>query len=223
MNGKLIVIEGLDGSGKATQTSLLCEKYSNREIMFRRLSFPNYESPSSALVKMYLGGEFSKTPEGVNPYAASVFYAADRCAGYLKDWKKDYEKGMIFVADRYTTSNEIYQMSKLPFGQWDEFLDWTEDFEYRKLGIPKPDKVVYLDMSVEVSQRLMSARYGGDESKKDIHESSVEFLKHCREAALYAAGKLSWSVIRCDDGETARGIAEISEEIEKAVGDIVFG
>ena len=221
MKGKLIVIEGLDGSGKATQTARLFEHIKNTHKGCRRLSFPNYESPSSALVKMYLGGELSDTPDGVNPYAASAFYAVDRCAGFLKDWKNDYDGGKIFVADRYATSNAVYQLSKLPENEWDGFLDWIEDFEYNKLGVPKPDRVFYLDMSVDVSQKLLAARYNGDESKKDIHESNVEFLRQCRKSAVYAAHRLGWAVVRCDDGEKPRGIEEISADILKIAEDIL--
>ncbi|MDE7390677.1 MAG: thymidylate kinase, partial [Lachnospiraceae bacterium] len=202
--GKLIVIEGLDGSGKATQCGLLCNILLKNGCDLRKLSFPNYESPSSALVKMYLSGELSKTPSGVNAYAASSFYAVDRYADYLKNWKEDYENGKFFIADRYSTSNAIYQMSKLSENEWSSFLDWIEDYEYNKLGIPMPDKVIYLDMSVKVSQKLLSVRYNGDESKKDIHESNVRFLSECRVSALYAAEHCGWNVIRCDDGENPR-------------------
>ena len=221
MRGKLIVVEGLDGSGKATQTNKLFEYIKNKNINCRRLSFPNYESPSSALVKMYLGGEFSDTPGGVNAYAASSFYAVDRCAGFLKDWKCDYDNGKIFVCDRYATSNAVYQLSKLPECEWDTFLDWIQDFEYDKLGVPKPDTVIYLDMSVDVSQKLLSKRYNGDESKKDIHESNVEFLRQCRKAAVYAAEKLGWVVVRCDDGVNPRGIEDISGDILKIIEEIL--
>lgn len=221
MRGKLIVIEGLDGSGKATQTNNLFQYIKNKNINCRRLSFPNYESPSSALVKMYLGGEFSDTPDGVNAYAASSFYAVDRCAGFLKDWKSDYDTGKTLLCDRYATSNAIYQLSKLPENEWDTFLNWIEDFEYDKLGVPKPDKVIYLDMSVDVSQKLLSARYKGDESKKDIHESNVEFLKQCRKSAVYAADKLGWTVVSCDDGANPRSIDGIFGDIRKIVEEIL--
>ena len=221
MSGKLIVIEGLDGSGKATQTASIFEYIKEKGVDCRRLSFPNYDSPSSALVKMYLSGELSDSPGGVNAYAASAFYAVDRCAGFLKDWKDDYHSGKIFLADRYATSNAIYQLSKLPESEWDVFLGWIEDFEYNKLGVPKPDKVIYLDMSVDVSQKLLSKRYNGDESKKDIHESNVEFLKECRKSAVYAAEKLGWAVVSCDDGENPRSIDEISRDIQKIVEEIL--
>lgn len=213
MSGKLIVIEGLDGSGKATQSSLLCDNLRERGIDTVKLSFPDYSSPSSSLVKMYLGGELSDTPGGVNAYAASSFYAVDRCASFLKYWKADYDKGKLFVVDRYTTSNAIYQMSKLPKCEWDTFLDWIEDYEYNKLCIPKPNTVIYLDMPIEVSQRLLSLRYNGDETKKDIHESNVKFLADCRESALYAAKKWDWQVIACSEGGLPRTLESISDDV----------
>lgn len=213
MIGKLIVIEGLDGSGKATQTALLCRKLNECGKKYRKLSFPNYDSPSSALVKMYLGGEFSHSAGDVNAYAAASFYSVDRCASFLKDWKNDYDNGMLFIADRYSTSNVIYQMSKQSRDEWDSFIEWLDDFEYGKLQVPKPDLVIYLDMSVDVSQKLLSARYSGDESKKDIHESNVEFLRQCSISANFAAKKLGWNVVRCDDGIAPLKAEDISESI----------
>lgn len=215
MSGKLIVIEGLDGSGKATQTALLMERLEKSGLAPVKLSFPDYDNPSSSLVKMYLSGEFSDAPGGVNAYAASSFYAVDRCASYLKYWKKDYDAGKLFVVDRYATSNIIYQMSKLPLEEWDKFIAWVEDYEYVKLGIPKPDKVIYLDMSIEVSQKLLSLRYNGDESKKDIHESNLKFLRECRKSALYAAERLDWCVVHCCDGNTPKAPEEIADRISR--------
>ena len=220
-SGRLIVIEGLDGSGKATQTKLLCDKLSRLDIEYTKLSFPNYDSPSSALVKMYLNGELAASADDVNPYAASVFYAADRCATFIKEYKHDYDNGRLFISDRYATSNAIYQTSKLPGEEWNDFLSWLEDLEYNKLGVPKPDLVIYLDMSVSVSQKLMLQRYGGDESKKDIHEKNIKFLKKCRKAALYTADKLGWKIIRCDNGISPRSIDDISEDILKQVQPII--
>lgn len=177
MKSKIIVIEGLDGSGKATQTKILCEKFSALGKKVTKLEFPNYESPAAAPVKMYLDGEFGDKPDDVNAYAASAFYAVDRVASYLQFWKKECDNGGVILSDRYVTSNIIYQMSKLPKEEWNSFIDWLNDFEYEKLGIPKPDLVIYLDVEPEVSQKLMEKRYGGDNSKKDLHEkTSVSFL-----------------------------------------------
>ena len=220
MSGKLIVIEGLDGSGKATQTKLLCDYLSGRGIEYTKLSYPKYDNPSSSLVKMYLGGELSDSPDGVNPYAAATFYAVDRCADFIKNHKAAYDNGSLFVSDRYATSNAVYQTSKLVCREWDGYLAWLEDFEYVKLGIPKPDIVIYLDMSVEVSQKLLSSRYGGVESKKDIHECDTDFLSRCRKTALYCAERLNWSVIRCDDGETPLPPNVIADMIKMKIKEI---
>ncbi len=197
---QFIVIDGLDGSGKATQAQLLSDYVTQQGIQNRLLSFPNYKSDSSALVKMYLGGQLSENPSDVNPYAAASFYACDRYIGFLTDWEKNYSKGDILIADRYVSSNAIHQMVKLPREEWDSFLHWLEDYEYQKLGLPRPDQVLYLDMLPEISQRLLLNRYGGEETKKDIHELHRDFLVSCREAAMYAAKKQGWSVLRCDDG-----------------------
>lgn len=221
MKSKIIVIEGLDGSGKATQTALLAQKLSDRGIKVRRLEYPDYDSPSSSLVKMYLGGEFGSKPEDVNAYAASAFYAVDRAAGFLGDWKTDYQSGTLFLCDRYCTSNIIYQMAKVSDAERDAFIEWQADFEYDKLGLPRPDAVIYLDVSPDVSQKLMEKRYGGDQSKKDLHESNLSFLLSCRKSALYAAEKCGWKIIDCCENGDIKPINKISEEIEKAVSDIL--
>lgn len=210
--GKIIVIEGLDGSGKNTQARLLCDALS-KEYQVKRLSYPDYESDSSALVRMYLGGELGDDPMAVNAYAASSFYAVDRIASYLKHWKNDYENSVNFVFDRYSTSNAVYMLSKLSEGEKESYLRWLEDYEYVKMGLPAPDKVIYLDMPTDISQRLMSKRYEGDESKKDLHEKNVEFLKLCRGNALFAAEKLGWTVIECSNGKEPYTIDEIAEKV----------
>lgn len=211
--GTLYVIEGLDGSGKATQTALLCEYLRGSGRTVRHVSFPNYDESSSALVKSYLAGEFGKSPDAVNAYAASSFYAVDRYAAYKKHWQRDYEDGGVIVADRYTTSNAVYQMTKLPRDEWDAYLQWLEDYEYRLLALPAPDSVIFLDMPPEVSQRLLSGRYHGDESKKDIHEANVAFQRQCRESALYAADRLGWRVISCAEGGQPRPAEAIAHDV----------
>lgn len=214
---KFIVIEGLDGSGKATQSKILAEKLMAQGKNIKKLEFPDYSNPSSALVKMYLGGEFGDKPSDVNPYAASAFYAVDRVASYLKFWKEGYQGDTVILSDRYATSNIIYQMSKLEKSQWDEFIEWQEDFEYNKLSIPKPDLVIYLDVEPEVSQKLMLKRYGGDNDKKDLHEKNLAFLLECRKSALYAAEKCGWIVINCCENGDIKPIEKIASEIEAAV------
>ena len=211
--GKLIVIEGLDGSGKGTQAELLTERLRQQGGAVRKVSLPDYASDSSALVKMYLSGQFGTDPADVNAYAASTFYAVDRFASFKRDWGKFYADGGIIVADRYTTSNAVHQCSKLPREQWDGFLAWLFDFEYRLLGIPTPDAVIYLNVDPAVSQRLMTGRYRGDESKKDIHEGNLGYLQRSREAAAYCSRKLGWREIACCENGEMRSISAIGEEI----------
>ena len=220
--GKLIVLEGLDGSGKATQTGILCSEIRKYNRSVCRVSFPDYNEPSSLLVKMYLNSEFGQRPEDVNPYAAGSFYAVDRFASYMKFWNERYQRGQIIIADRYTTSNAVYQMGKLPQKDWDEYLNWLEDYEYCKLDLPRPDLVLYLDMPIEISQKFMTRRYDGKESKKDLHEKNIELLKKCREAALFAAEKLNWKILQCSKNNEPKSIDEIKENILNIVkGEIL--
>ncbi len=199
--GKLIVLEGLDGSGKATQSRLLTAALDRAGARVRRISFPDYESNASWPVRMYLGGEFGPKPEDVNAYAASVLYAVDRFASFRKDWGAFYQEGGILIADRYTTSNAVHQCSKLPREEWESYLNWLFDLEYGKIGIPQPDAVFYLEVDPAVSQQLLSGRYQGDEGKKDIHERDAEYLAHSRAAAAYCAERLGWQrVACCEDG-----------------------
>lgn len=216
MTGRLIVIDGLDGSGKQTQAKLLCDRLRRENVPVRAVSFPDYAEPSSALVKMYLSGEFGQADD-VGPYAASSFYAVDRYASYQRFWKADYLSGHTIVADRYATSNLIHQMSKLPRDEWPAFHAWMEDFEYGKLGLPRPDAVVYLDMHPDVSRALLSGRYHGDESKRDIHEANFAYMRRCRVCALYAAEHFGWRVVRCSDERRAFPVEEIAEEVRRAV------
>lgn len=212
MKGKLIIIEGLDGSGKSTQIELLTKRAQSLEKKVRQIKFPNYEEDSSALVKAYLGGELGSLNE-ISAYAASTFYSVDRYATYRRHMKEDYENGCIFLLDRYTTANMYHQTTKLPRAEWDSFLNWLEDLEYNKLELPKPDLVLYLDMRPQTAKRLMEARYHGDESKKDLHESNFQYLLSCRDAALYAADRCGWQVLECCDGEKPLPIDTIAEMI----------
>ena len=194
---KIIVIEGLDGSGKATQAELLNKHLLNLGYETYVLDLPFYNDPSSTLVKMYLGGEMGDKPSDVNAYAASTFYAVDRYASFKKYWEKQYNSDKIIIANRYTTSNASHQMTKLNEEQWDEYLDWLFEFEYNKMGIPAPDCVIYLNMPVEVSQKLLLKRYQGDSAKKDVHERDVDYLVSCHKAAAYASRKLGWHRVDC--------------------------
>lgn len=216
--GKIIVLEGLDGCGKSTQLDILFKNMQSVRKT-RLISFPNYESSTGRVVSDYLKGEIPC--EGIEgAYAASSFYASDRYSSYVTDWKKDYESGSVIVSGRYTTSNAIYQMTKLPREQWNGFLEWLKDYEYCRLGLPMPDRVLFLDMPVEISQKLLSMRYNGDERKKDIHESSIAFLRSCRESALYAAERWGWIMIPCSDGTSPLSIEDIALRIKKETEDI---
>lgn len=211
--GKLIVIEGLDGCGKSTQLELLPKNLLKNGIESKSVSFPDYDSNSSALVKMYLGGEFGKKPGDVNAYAASLFYAVDRFASYKTNWGDYYNQNGVIVSGRYTTSNAVHQTSKMDESEWKGFLDWLYDLEYNKVGIPKPDKVIFLDMPIEVSQKLLSSRYKGDETQKDIHESDTEYLAKCRKAAMFTAEYSGWTIIPCAKNGEARSIEDIAQDI----------
>lgn len=211
--GKIIVIDGLDGCGKSTQLKLAEEKLKGMGRNVKTISFPDYDSPSSSLVRMYLGGEFSDDPEDINAYAASSFYAVDRYASFMKYWKDDYFSGALILAARYVSSNAIHQMVKLGRDEYDAYLDWLYDYEHKKLGIPLADSVIFLDMPVDVSQKLLAKRYNYDDSRKDIHEAHRGYLEKCRQTAIYAAGKLGWKVIECSCGGKPFSLESISEKI----------
>ena len=218
--GRIFVLDGLDGCGKTTQFELLRDKLTEMNVSMQAVSFPEYDKPSAALVKMYLGGDFADSPDGVNAYAASSFYAVDRYASYKLYWEKAYSEGKLILASRYTTSNAIHQMSKLPESKWDEYLEWLEDYEYNKLGLPRPDCVVFLSLPLEFSQKLLSERYDGDEEKKDIHESDLAYLNDCRRSAEYAAEKLGWHIIDCSEGGSIRSIESIHSELMKLYEEV---
>lgn len=220
MKSKLIVIDGLDGSGKTTQFDIISKLLEEKHDV-KAISFPEYDKPSSALVKMYLNGEIAKNAAEVNAYAASSFYAVDRYASYKIYWEEYYKNGDVILASRYVSSNAIHQMGKLPENEWDDYLKWLEDYEYGKLGLPRPDCVIFLDMPVEISQRLMTSRYNGDESKKDIHEANVEYLKGCRRTALYAAGKCGWHIVECSGGDEPLSVKAITDKIMYIINKII--
>ena len=219
--GRLIVIEGLDGSGKATQAKRLAQEAAARGCAVREVSFPDYGSDSSALVKMYLAGEFGSDPGDVNAYAASSFFAVDRFASFKKDWGAFYRGGGLIIADRYTTSNAVHQCSKLPETEWDAYLDWLFHFEYTLLGIPAPDAVIYLRVDPEISQTLMNWRYHGDETKMDIHERNIDYLIKSHAAADYCAKKLGWLTIECARDGKMRTIGDIQNEAQALVKDLL--
>lgn len=220
MSGRLIVFEGTDGSGKSTQFARLCQRLEAEGAPFRRLIFPQYQEPSSALLRMYLNGEFGAHPDDVNPYAASTFYAVDRYAAWKKDWGGYYQNGGLVLSDRYTTSNAVHQTCKLPEEAWEGFIRWLFDFECGKLGLPFPDLVIYLDMPTERAVELLRAREKATHTKGDIHEVDTEYLAKCRRTALAAAGLLGWRRVSCVDGA---GAVRPVEDIHREIWDIITG
>lgn len=213
-----IAIDGLDGSGKNTQATLLVNRLKIEGYAVRSLSFPMYESESSALVRMYLDGKLGNRPSDTNAYAASTFFACDRYASYKSDWKKDYDSlDKVIVANRYTSANAVHQLSKMPRSEWDSFLDWLWDFEFIKLGLPSPDLVIYLELLPEQSLELVSRRSGETGQKLDIHELDRDFIRKSYEAALFASEKLGWVKIKCYDDNGILGRSEISDLINAAV------
>jgi len=218
--GKLIVIEGLDGSGKGTQAQLLAQALREKGIKTREISFPEYDSPGSALVKLYLNGELGASPDATNAYAASMFYASDRYVSYRRNWEKDAsDPDTVVIANRYTTANAYHQLAKLPREEWDAFLAWLWDFEFKKLGLPHPDAVVALSMPPAVSQGLIEKRCRETGVTKDIHEADTLYLERCYEALHYAAEKLGWICLDCMNTEKLYTIEEMHTRILEALKD----
>ncbi len=224
MSGKLIIIEsGSDASGKATQTKKLYEKLAQEGYSVKKVEYPNYNSQSSALVKMYLNGEFGDKASAVDSYIASTFYAADRYASFKTEWEDFYNQGGIILADRYTTSNMVHQASKMEDKDRDKYLDWLVDYEFNMYKIPKPNGVIFLDVPIEFSKKLMENRKNKftGESKKDIHESDINYLEKSYQNSLYIANKYGWNKINCVDNNELRSIESIHEEIYEKVKDII--
>lgn len=217
--GKLIVLEGTDGCGKSTQVRLLTERLSKEGKDFRQLRFPRYDQESSALIRLYLGGAFGQDPNAVNAYAASTFYAVDRYASYLQDWGSYYRSGGVLIADRYTTSNAIHQGGKLPEGEKHDFLRWLEELEYERMELPRPDRVLWLNMPVEQTLILMQYRQCTGGGPADIHELDEEYLRHCYDTARDTAHFCGWTTIDCVRNGVIRPAEEIASEIYTTVLD----
>ena len=221
MKGKLIVFEGTDGSGKATQTELLCRELARRDIPFRKLAFPRYDQPSSALIRMYLDGAFGGRAGDVNAYAAASFFAMYRYASYLQDWGGYYASGGLVVADRYTTSNAVHQTVKLPEAQRRAFLDWLFDYEYRLLELPRPDRVVYLDIPTELTEQMLRRRERETNTHADIHERDEAYLRQCRENAAFVVDYCGWTRIDCSSVGKLRCKEDIHDEVWNTLSDLL--
>ena len=216
--GYFIAIDGLDGSGKATQSRLLCKALEAEDRKVRTVSFPVYDSKSSVFVKMYLSGELGTNACDTNAYAASTFFSIDRYISYRTDWHKDYSSpDTVLLADRYTSANAVHQLSKLKREEWDGYLSWLVDFEYNKLSLPKPDTVIYLELLPELSISLINSRSKETGRTKDIHELDARFLEKSYEAAVYACEKLGWTKIKCFDKNGVRKPENIAAEVLEIV------
>lgn len=217
MQGKLIVLEGIDGSGKSTQYERLCRRLDGEGTNFKSIVFPRYDQPSSALIREYLAGSYGSKPSDVNAYAASAFYAVDRFASFKTDWQDYYAGGGLVLSDRYTTSNACHQGSKVPEGERQEFLDWLYEFEFGRLGLPRPDLVLYLDVDLEISRRQMLERQRLTDTGADIHEKDLSYLAACLDAGRYACEHYGWERIRCAESGGMRSVESIHGEIYAAV------
>ncbi len=221
--GKLIVIEGTDGSGKSTQFRLLSEHLTQDQVAFKHLVFPRYQEESSALIRMYLGGQFGKKPSDVSAYAASAFYAVDRYASYKMDWGQWYEQGGLVLSDRYTTSNAVHQASKEQGDARQDYLKWLYEFEYEKLGLPRPDLTIYLDVPTDFTEKMLRGREADTNTKADIHEQDMHYLATCRACGRDAAAYYNWNVIHCVKDGAMRTIEDIHQEIYTAVQQCLEG
>jgi len=221
--GKLIVIEGTDGSGKSTQFRLMAEHLQADQVAFRHIVFPRYQKESSALIRMYLGGQFGSNPSDVNAYAASAFYAVDRYASYKMDWGQWYEEGGLVISDRYTTSNAVHQASKEPAEKQQDYLQWLYDFEYDKMGLPRPDLTIYLDVPTDFTEKMLRSREAATNTNADIHEKDMAYLATCRATGKAAAAYYGWTVIECVKDGAMRSMEDIHNEIYHHVMNCLEG
>lgn len=221
MQGKLVVLEGIDGSGKSTQFRRLCHRLDAENMQFHRIIFPRYENPSSALIRMYLNGALGSSPNDVNAYAASTFYAVDRFASFRTDWISAYESGKLILSDRYTTANAVHQGAKVCAQELDTFLAWLSDFEYEKLELPRPDLVVYLDIDLTTARSRMEHRQKETDTTGDIHETDLGYLEKCIVTGAQAAKTYGWHCVSSTAQGRERTVEEIHEEIYTLVKELV--
>jgi len=215
--GKLVVFEGIDGSGKSTQFDLMCKRLSDENRQFKRIVFPRYSEPSSALIKMYLAGDFGNDPDSVNAYAASSFYAVDRYASFSQDWRDYYESGGLILTDRYTTSNALHQGAKIDKKQREDFFKWLYDYEFNLIGLPVPDMVIFMDIDIDYAAKRLQQRQIETGTNADIHENDMVYLRNSIESGKQAAAQFGWQKISCIINEIERDKEELHEEIYKLI------
>ena len=152
-------------------------------------------------------------PGDVSACAASVLYAVDRYASYKEDWGAAYEAGELILANRYTTSNAVHQAAKLPEGERADYLEWLFDLEYRRLELPEPDLVIYLDLPVEISGQMLHLRQEATHTQADIHERDEAYLRRCRESAAEIVRRFGWRRIDCSRNGGIRTPEDIHREV----------
>jgi len=217
--GNLVVFEGIDGSGKSTQFELMCTRLTDEGRQFKRLVFPRYSEPSSALIKMYLAGDFGENPDSVNAYAASSFYAVDRYASFVQDWREYYENGGLILTDRYTTSNALHQGAKVADTQREHFFKWLYDYEFNLIGLPMPSLVIYMDIDAELAAKRLRHRQAETGTNADIHENDISYLQNCAESGKQAASQFGWHRVSCLDN----GVERDKHDVHAEVYNKIFG
>ncbi|MCL2201131.1 MAG: deoxynucleoside kinase [Oscillospiraceae bacterium] len=215
--GNLIVFEGIDGSGKSTQFELLCKLLEAKGQDFRRLSFPRYSEESSALIRMYLGGEFGSDPDAVGAYAASIFFTVDRIASYIQEWKSYYQSGGLILTDRYTTSNAIHQGAKLPADEREAYFKWLYEFEFNLVELPRPSCVIYMDIEASQSIKRLERRQAETGTSADIHETDFSYLEQSAHCGRQAADFYGWHKIACFDESRERTVEDIHSELASLI------
>ncbi|MBQ6546525.1 MAG: deoxynucleoside kinase [Bacilli bacterium] len=213
MKGKLIVIEGAcDGIGKTTQFELLKKRLGNDYSIVSH-HFPTYNTDQGLLVENYLKGKYGNISD-VSPYFVNSLYAVDRAVTWITELKKVYESGGIVLLDRYTTSSLIYQTAMIDdLDERKKFIDYVVDFEYEKMGIQKPDNVIFLYASFDLVTDMRKNRTDNDGVQNDIHEKDIDFMRKVYDNAMFVADYLGWNMIKCDIDDKMRAIEDIHEEI----------
>ena len=215
--GRLVVFEGIDGSGKSTQFKMICDRLTDEGREFKRLVFPRYDEPSSALIKMYLAGDFGVNPDSVNAYAASSFYAVDRYASFVQDWREYYNDGGLILTDRYTTSNALHQGAKIAAAGREDFFKWLYEYEFSLIGLPVPDLVFFMNIDPDLAGARLLRRQTETDTSADIHEKDMVYLKVCAESGEQAASQFGWYKVNCLENGTERNEEEIHAEIYKRI------
>ena len=215
--GRLIVFEGIDGSGKSTQFKMMCDRLTGERRKFKTLVFPRYNEPSSALIKMYLAGDFGTNPDSVNAYAASSFYAVDRYASFVQDWRDYYNDGGLILTDRYTTSNALHQGAKVSADEREGFFKWLYEYEFTLIGLPVPDLVIYMNIDPDFAGKRLLRRQTETGTNADIHENDTTYLKACAESGKLAASQFGWYKVNCLENNIERSEDDIHAEIYKRI------